>query len=184
MIDGDGTRRSRSAGTNCRWLMAPVLARERVGGRSHYDFSVVQEARMGMDGLKVLTWDALQKTWWVGVGGFLGANARYWLGGWIQSRWGVAFPWGTFVINVTGSFLLGLFMALVTERYALPQTPTLRLVVAIGFVGGYTTFSTFEYETLSLVSTGALLRAVGNAFGSLFAGFAAVWLGVVLGRFL
>jgi CrcB protein len=137
-----------------------------------------------MDALKMAAWDALQKTWWVGFGGFLGANARYWLGGWIQSRWGADFPWGTFVINITGSFVLGLFLTLVTERYALPQTPILRWVVAIGFVGAYTTFSTFEFETLSLVTTGALLRACGNAFGSLFAGFAAVWLGVVLGRSL
>jgi len=139
---------------------------------------------MGGDPQGSVVWDALHKVGWVGLGGFLGANARYWLGGWVQHRWGTTFPWGTFVINITGSFLLGLFMALVTERYALPQTPTLRLVVAIGFVGAYTTFSTFEFETLSLVTTGSLLRAFGNAFGSLLAGFAAVWLGVVLGRVL
>jgi CrcB protein len=137
-----------------------------------------------MDGLHRTAWDALQKAWWVGFGGFLGANARYWLGGWIQSRWGADFPWGTFVINVTGSFVLGLFLTLITERYAVPRTPTLRLVVALGFLGAYTTFSTFAFETLSLVTTGALLRALGNALGSLFAGFVAVWLGVVLGRIL
>src|SRR5436190_21381098 len=109
-------------------------------------------------------WDVVQKSLWVGLGGFLGANARYWIGGWVQARWGSAFPWSTFVINVTGSFILGLFMTLVTERYAVPKAPVLRLLVAIGFVGAYTTFSTFEFETLSLVTTGAWLRAFANAF--------------------
>jgi CrcB protein len=127
-------------------------------------------------------WDVLRKTLWVGLGGFLGANARYWLGGWIVARWGSAFPWSTFVINVSGSFILGLFMTLVTERYALPHAPVLRLIVAVGFVGAYTTFSTFEFETMELVRTGVLLRAFANAFGSLAAGFLAVWLGVLLGR--
>jgi fluoride exporter len=139
---------------------------------------------VGLDLLKKLPWDVLHKVWWVGFGGFLGANARYWLGGWVQERWGSAFPWGTFVINISGSFILGLFLTLVTERYALPSAPTLRLVVAIGFVGAYTTFSTFEFETLALVSSGVWLRALGNALGSLLAGFAAVWLGVLLGRLL
>jgi CrcB protein len=129
-------------------------------------------------------WQALQKFFWVGLGGFLGANARYWLGGWISERWGTSFPWATFVINITGSFILGLFLTLITERYAVPRTPILRLVVAIGFVGGYTTFSTFEFETLALVQTGTWLRAFGNAFGSLFVGFLSVWLGVLLGRVL
>src|SRR5205085_57949 len=96
-------------------------------------------------------WDALQKTLWVGLGGFLGANARYWIGLWIQARWGSSFPWSTFVINITGSFILGLFLTLVTGRYAVPGTPVLRLAVAIGFVGAYTTFSTFEFETFALV---------------------------------
>lgn len=125
---------------------------------------------------------ALQKTWWVGLGGFLGANARYWIGGWIQERWGTEFPWSTFVINITGSFILGLFVTLVTERFIVRNVVPLRLLIAIGFVGAYTTFSTFELETLTLVQTATWIRAFGNAFGSLFAGFLAVWLGVILGR--
>jgi fluoride exporter len=128
--------------------------------------------------------EVLEKTCWVGLGGFLGANARYWLGGWIQDRWGTAFPWSTFVINVTGSFVLGLFMTLVAERFAVRHAPVLRLLIAIGFVGSYTTFSTFEFETLALVETATWLRAFGNAFGSLFAGFVSVWLGVFLARVL
>lgn len=116
------------------------------------------------------------------MGGFLGANARYWLGGWISSRYGTAFPYATVVINVTGSFVLGLFMALITARYIAP--PALRLAVAIGFVGAYTTFSTFEYETLALVNSGSLLRALLNVVLSVVSGFIAVWLGTRLAQLL
>jgi CrcB protein len=134
---------------------------------------------------RVTSWlDAVQKIAWVGLGGFCGANARYWVGGWIQARWGTEFPWSTFVINITGSFILGLFVTLVTERFVIPNVLPLRLLIAIGFVGAYTTFSTFEYETLTLVTTSAWVRAFGNAFGSLFAGFLSVWLGVLLARIL
>lgn len=128
--------------------------------------------------------NAWLKLLWVGVGGFLGANARYWLGGWVQERCGAAFPWATLVINISGSFVLGLFIALATERFALPNAPLLRLAVAIGFISSYTTFSTFEYETLALVQNGSWARALANAFGSLFAGYLAVWLGIALGRTL
>ena len=86
------------------------------------------------------------------------------------------------MINVSGSFILGLFMTLITDRLVLQHAPTLRMVVAIGFVGAYTTFSTFEYEPLQLVDTRTWLWAFGNAFGSLIAGFGAVLLGVALGR--
>lgn len=129
-------------------------------------------------------WEALQKTLWVGLGGFLGANARYWLGGWVQARWGAHFPWATFVINISGSLVLGLLVTLAAEQFATPRSPALRLGAAVGFVGAYTTFSTFEYETLALVEAGAWPRALANAFGSLAAGFIAVWLGALLGRAL
>ena len=124
----------------------------------------------------------IEKIFYVGVGGFVGANARYWLGGWISNRYGAAFPYATFVINVTGSFILGLFMTLITERYIAPSG--LSLVVAIGFVGAYTTFSTFEYETFALVRSGSLLMALLNVVLSVVAGFVAVWLGARLGQFL
>ena len=124
--------------------------------------------------------NALINTLWVGLGGFLGANARYWLGGWIAERFGTKFPWGTFVINVTGSFILGLFATLITQRII--AAPHWRLLVAIGFVGAYTTFSTFEYETLTLAESGSMLRAIANVVFSVLAGFFAVWLGVKLAR--
>jgi CrcB protein len=126
--------------------------------------------------------EVLRKTLWVGAGGFLGASARYWLGAWVQARWGTAFPWATLAINVSGSFLLGLVMAALLERPGAPRAPELRLLLAVGFLGAYTTFSTFSYETLALLAAARWARALANALGSLLAGLAAVWLGVFLGR--
>jgi len=116
----------------------------------------------------------------VALGGALGAVARYWLGGLLSSRWPMQFPLGTFVINVTGSFIIGFFLTLVGQRIAIH--PNWRLLIAVGFVGAYTTFSTFEYETLKLLEEGNVLSAALNVFLSLAAGFVAVWLGVILAR--
>ncbi len=118
----------------------------------------------------------------VGLGGFLGANARYLLGGWVADRLGPSFPYGTFVINVTGSFVIGLFLSLITERFTTP--PGLRLFFAIGFLGAYTTFSTFTYESLALVGSRAYLAAAANVIGSVVVGLIAVALGAAVGRAL
>ncbi len=119
---------------------------------------------------------------WVGLGGFLGANARYLLGGWIAARMGTLFPYGTFVINITGSFILGFFLAFIQDR---PWVhPTARLLFSIGFVGAYTTFSTYTYETIALMENGQLLLAAINCIGSVVAGLLAVFAGLVLGRAL
>jgi fluoride exporter len=125
--------------------------------------------------------DALSKILWIGVGGFLGANARFWLGVWVQSRWGTAFPWGTLVINVSGSFVLGLVLAGLAQRED-AGAYAMRLLMAVGFLGAYTTFSTFEWETLALLAEGQYLRALGYATGSLAVGLVAVWIGAALGR--
>ncbi len=117
----------------------------------------------------------------VGLGGFIGANARYIVGGWVAQRWGTDFPYGTFIINVTGCFLLGLFATL-TLQYA--WSDTWRLLIAVGFVGAYTTFSTFEYETFQLVANGSMVRAGANILGSVVAGFFAAYLGVIVARLL
>lgn len=117
----------------------------------------------------------------VGLGGFLGANARYLLGQWAAQRWGTAFPYGTFLINISGSFVLGLFGTLALR---LAWNDNWRLLIAVGFVGAYTTFSTFEYETLQLLSEGSLARAAANVLGSVLLGFFAVYAGVVLARLL
>ncbi|MGH7781708.1 MAG: fluoride efflux transporter CrcB [Candidatus Binataceae bacterium] len=116
---------------------------------------------------------------WVGLGGLLGANARYLLGGWISSRYGASFPYGTFVINVTGSFILGFFLAFAQERPWV--TANWRLLFATGFVGAYTTFSTFEYESIRLLLDGELLLGAANMIGSLVTGGAAAIAGIVLG---
>lgn len=120
--------------------------------------------------------------WWVGLGGFLGANARYLLGGYISERWGAVFPYGTFVINVTGSFILGFFMAYAQERPWVE--PGARLLFAVGFVGAYTTFSTFEYETMRLIQEREMLLAMLNIFGSLLTGIVAVFGGFALGEWV
>ena len=124
--------------------------------------------------------DFLIKTFWVGLGGFLGANARYWLGGWVADRYGAQFPWGTFMINITGCFILGLFVTLITKKIMVASH--WHLLVSIGFVGAYTTFSTFEYETFTLAESGAMWRALANVVFSVLAGFLAVWVGAKLAR--
>ncbi len=116
----------------------------------------------------------------VGAGGFLGAIARWGVSLLVARYWTRDFPLGTLLINVTGSFVLGLFSTLAAERLSL--APGLRLFVATGFVGAYTTFSTFEYETERLVESGATAWALLYVTASVAAGFAAVRLGVALAR--
>jgi CrcB protein len=118
----------------------------------------------------------------IGLGGFIGANARYVVGGWVQSRMGTSFPYGTFVINVTGCFILGLFATLALKY---TWSDYWRLLIAIGFVGAYTTFSTFEYETLGLLAYGGrYLDAAVNLIASVTIGLFAAYLGVVAARIL
>lgn len=116
----------------------------------------------------------------IGLGGFLGANCRYLVGGWAADRFGAAFPYGTLLINVTGSFIIGLFLTLITDRFVVH--PSVRLFFVIGFLGAYTTFSTFTFESVALLQSRAYLLAATNLFGSLFLGVLAVMLGVIVGR--
>ena len=124
----------------------------------------------------------MQNIFIIGAGGFLGAIARYAIGLWIGQRWGRSFPLGTFFINVSGSFLIGFLMALFTERLML--NPQWRIFLVIGFLGAYTTFSTFEYETGALVKDGEWLVASLNVMLSVFVGFAALKLGEGAARLL
>ncbi len=119
---------------------------------------------------------------WIGLGGFLGANARYLVQSWAAGRWGGAFPYGTMIANVTGSLLLAFFMTIATERLSLsPQT---RLFLATGFLGGYTTFSSFGYETWQLLETAGRLQFGLNFLGNIVLGATGVLLGVALARWV
>jgi CrcB protein len=110
----------------------------------------------------------------IAVGGALGALSRYWVGTWVQTRVGnTAFPWGTFVINASGSFVLGLLATLLAIR--LLNGANWRPLFTIGFIGAYTTFSTFEYETAQL---GSSWQALMNLIGSVIVGYGCVWFGI------
>ncbi len=111
----------------------------------------------------------------IGLGGFLGAIARYGVSGWVQARAGGEFPAGTLAVNAVGCLLLGVLMALVETRQLLG--PEVRTFVAIGILGSFTTFSTFGYETLELVRVGTFRLAALNMAGNLALGLAAVWIG-------
>jgi CrcB protein len=125
--------------------------------------------------------DTLTKYLAVAAGSALGGMLRYFLGSTtLLARTAEPFPVATFVINITGSFLVGFFLTLATERFEL--SAHLRLAVAVGFVGAYTTFSTFEYETLRLAEEERFGLALLNVLLSVTVGFAAVWGGAMLAR--
>ena len=117
---------------------------------------------------------------WVGLGGFVGANARYLLSNWVAMRWGSTLPWGTLVINLSGSFLLCFLFMVAGGRLML--SPPLRLALAVGFLGSYTTFSTLSYEWLVLLQQGDLPRSLGYLCSSIIGGGLAGGLGLLLGR--
>ena len=112
------------------------------------------------------------------AGAGLGGLARYIAGTWIMAKYGGRFPLGTFVINVTGSFLIGAIMTILTER--LHPHPHWRLFLVVGVLGGYTTFSSFEYETYEAVRDGAHWMAMLYLIGSVAVGYIGVWTGVLL----
>lgn len=116
----------------------------------------------------------------IGLGGFFGANARYLVGSWCAERFGLSFPYGTLVINVSGSFIVGFFLVLISDRFILH--PHWRLFFVIGFLGAYTTFSTFSFESIALLQNRALLLALANMVGSVVLGLIAVIMGMALAR--
>lgn len=118
----------------------------------------------------------------IAVGGACGAVARYAVGSYVGNRMGTRFPYGTMLINLSGSFVIGLVMTLVVERVTINRN--LVYLLPIGFIGAYTTFSTFEFETLRLVQDGQSVAAFSNVILSVIIGFAMVWLGMLAGRML
>jgi len=115
-------------------------------------------------------------------GGAAGAVARYWVSGRVYAWLGTGFPWGTLAVNVAGSFLIGLLAILLVER--LPYSAEWRSLLVVGFLGAFTTFSTFSLETLTLIEQADYAKALANAVMSVVACLAATWLGVVAGRAL
>jgi len=114
------------------------------------------------------------------LGGAVGSYLRYWLGKWFDTQpWGQGFPYGTLFINVSGSFILAVAAVIVLERLP-PAHQDWYLLIGTGFCGGYTTFSTFEWETFKLVRDGSWWYALANVFGSCLAGFLGILLAVVL----
>jgi CrcB protein len=124
--------------------------------------------------------DPLDRYLVVLAGAGLGGLARYTAGTWIMEKYGGRFPLGTLVINVTGSFLIGLLMTLLTER--MTPHPNWRLFLVVGVLGGYTTFSSFEYEIYQAVREGARWMALAYITASVSLGYAGVWLGALLAR--
>jgi CrcB protein len=116
------------------------------------------------------------------AGGALGAVSRYLLQGWVQDLAGGRFPWGTLVVNVSGSFLLGIVFALSMDRAVL--SPEVRVPLMVGFIGSYTTFSTLMLESWVLVEEGDIVRMLANLAGSVLIGMVAVVAGLAVGRLL
>jgi CrcB protein len=125
--------------------------------------------------------DAWARVLVLSIGGALGVNARYWLGVWMTRWTGRRFPWETVTINVSGSFAIGVLAVILADRW---PNPLARLFLVTGFLGGYTTFSAFAFESLTLWERGEKGASVGNVVGSVVAGLVAVVLGVALGRAL
>ena len=119
---------------------------------------------------------------WIGVGGFIGAVARYGINTWLSVHWGAAFPYGTLFVNLSGSFALCLIIAMLSK--GMDMSPYLRLALTVGFLGSYTTFSTFSADALLLFESGYTVRGLGYVLGSVAGGGLMGTVGLLLGRYL
>jgi fluoride exporter len=125
---------------------------------------------------------ALQKYLMIALGGALGSVARYWVGSTVGSRMGVRFPFGTLVVNISACLVIGFSLTWLGER--MEVSSAWRFLVAVGFIGAYSTFSTYEWETLETLRSGAFLLAGLYAVGSLILGLGATWCGASLAEWL
>jgi CrcB protein len=124
----------------------------------------------------------LQKYLLIAIGGALGSIARFWVGSTVAGRMGIKFPYGTLIVNLTACLILGFTLTYLSRRADL--NPAWRFLIPIGFIGAYSTFSTYEWETLSTLRSGAFLLAGLYAVGSLILGLAATWAGAALAEIL
>jgi CrcB protein len=124
----------------------------------------------------------LQKYLLIAAGGALGSIARYWVGSTVASRMGIKFPYGTLIVNLTACVLIGFSLTYLGKRAEL--SPAWRYLIPVGFIGAYSTFSTYEWETLSSLRSGAFFIAALYALGSLVLGLIAVWCGSFLAEAL
>jgi CrcB protein len=120
----------------------------------------------------------LQKYLLIAIGGALGSVARYWVGSTVAGRMGTKFPYGTFIVNVTACIVIGFSLTYLDRRAGL--NPAWRFILPVGFIGAYSTFSTFEWEMFSTLRSGAFALATLYAVGSLIVGLAATWCGILL----
>ena len=120
----------------------------------------------------------MQKYLLIAMGGALGSVVRYWVGSTVSGRMGSRFPFGTFLVNITACLIIGFSLTYLSKRVELG--PTWRYFVPIGFIGAYSTFSTYEWETFQTLRAGAFAMAALYAVGSLIFGLGATWLGVIL----
>jgi CrcB protein len=117
---------------------------------------------------------------WIGLGGFLGANARFWLGN-LVNRWlGTGFPWATGLVNISGAFLIGIIATLFVDRAV--DNEALRLFLIVGILGGYTTFSSYMWEAITLMEENRWLPAIAYLVASNLLGIAACVTGVMIAR--
>lgn len=122
------------------------------------------------------------KTFVVFIGGGVGSVMRYLMSGWVYSIMGTGFPYGTFAVNIVGSLVIGFFLTIAEDRFLV--SPDMRVFVAIGIIGGFTTFSTFTYETLGLFRDGSFFIGAANIVASISVALFAAWLGSLLGRLI
>jgi CrcB protein len=116
------------------------------------------------------------------AGGGLGAVARYWMSGLVYERLGTAFPYGTLLVNIVGCFLIGLLMSLLEDRFLV--YPSVRIFLTIGVLGGFTTFSSFSFETISLLQNGQVLYGTANIIVSIVTCVGGSWIGFSAGKLI